>query len=832
MAGGECSECGKKNRLRLQTKLAINEPGDIYEQEAERVADQVMATSARPAVSSAPPSIQRFTGQPTGRLDAATASVDRALASPGRPMEPALRQDMEQRFGHDFSRVRVYSDTAAEQSAREVNANAYTVGSDIVFGAGRFAPGSHEGRRLIAHELAHVIQQTPASEQASESLPGEPRSGTTSNSRAPGIRLPLFSVLQRDTAEESLEPWDELDPEDRKEVEESHEQCTTARNTLWLAQRGNTSTRRTTWINTLSGMCQKIESIDDGDDIDEVTGTFHRYDKFIDRIVTGFAKDWSSVEKRYRDQHGWLLSRGVRSIDSIEAAKYIEDLYKEARGRLDRGAGLRITDEDYSSLKAALENDRYLWVGTLRGARIRAKQLKDMMNVVEDLRRSGDDASKYVPDWSNQVLQEGAHLEAVSTQASAGEANVRSTAKEYADLRSELLEQQERTSNARPAEKSTLEKAALVVKGGVESVVGIFVEAGKQAVDLVQIHWHFLSFGKYNPTFVSDLAAAAEQGATTGDLLKGMVTAPFEIPGRFIKALQDEDWEAIGREAVNLYMLGKALKQSPKMVEQMGARGAQLIAQTQRSLRILRARTVALTMKGEARFMPKAATPPPPAPPKSPAVLGTPPATKVDVPTSTRPTPHQPKDVSKASKRVDPPEAPKGGEKKSTVAKPAKKPSENDRKRLSADDRPKKKPTKKPKPKQQTDPDDQRYAADERADKQRAKDQGKKQTQTRPGKQQSASAPAASDPVFRKQVDQAVKQDLNRTGRYKDSDNWQLQNLDGPFKFDTPDPALPPDQGVRYQARFTRPDGSTIDVSVNYNPLADHFGTIKESSGL
>ena len=69
---------------------------------------------------------------------------------------------MGQRFGHDFSRVRVHSGGAAEQSARDVNANAYTVGHNIVFGAGRFAPGTHEGRRLIAHELTHVVQQSGA----------------------------------------------------------------------------------------------------------------------------------------------------------------------------------------------------------------------------------------------------------------------------------------------------------------------------------------------------------------------------------------------------------------------------------------------------------------------------------------------------------------------------------------------------------------------------------------------------------------------------------------------------------------------------------------------
>ena len=79
-----------------------------------------------------------------------------------RPLDPVLQQDMEQRFGHDFSRVRVHSGGSAEQSAREVNAYAYTVGHDIVFGAGQFAPETHAGRRLIAHELTHVVQQSGA----------------------------------------------------------------------------------------------------------------------------------------------------------------------------------------------------------------------------------------------------------------------------------------------------------------------------------------------------------------------------------------------------------------------------------------------------------------------------------------------------------------------------------------------------------------------------------------------------------------------------------------------------------------------------------------------
>lgn len=154
---GECMECTTKKRV--QTKLAIGASNDPLEQEADRVANQVVAAPAHPAVSGALPHIQRYSGKAAEGSDAAPTSVDRVLASSGSPLEPTLREDMEQRFGHNFSLVRVHSGSAAEQSARDVNASAYTVGRNIVFGAGRFAPGTHEGRRLIAHELTHVVQQ-------------------------------------------------------------------------------------------------------------------------------------------------------------------------------------------------------------------------------------------------------------------------------------------------------------------------------------------------------------------------------------------------------------------------------------------------------------------------------------------------------------------------------------------------------------------------------------------------------------------------------------------------------------------------------------------------
>ena len=77
----------------------------------------------------------------------------------GQPLEDGVRSGMETRFGHDFGDVRVHTDTRASESARAVQAHAYTVGSDIVFQSDRYAPSSSEGQRMLAHELTHVVQQ-------------------------------------------------------------------------------------------------------------------------------------------------------------------------------------------------------------------------------------------------------------------------------------------------------------------------------------------------------------------------------------------------------------------------------------------------------------------------------------------------------------------------------------------------------------------------------------------------------------------------------------------------------------------------------------------------
>jgi hypothetical protein len=165
--------------------LRINTPGDAYEREAERAASAygVTTVAGAPFTSGQVSRLQRCAcggGAPEGECEEcakalqrsaaapAPASPDGALApavvhdvlrAPGEPLDPGVRGRMEHHFGVDFGHVRVHTGARAEESARAVRANAYTVGSHVVFDAGRYQPGAARGQRLLAHELAHVVQQ-------------------------------------------------------------------------------------------------------------------------------------------------------------------------------------------------------------------------------------------------------------------------------------------------------------------------------------------------------------------------------------------------------------------------------------------------------------------------------------------------------------------------------------------------------------------------------------------------------------------------------------------------------------------------------------------------
>lgn len=208
--GGGCPKC-KDNHHLLQPKLKVNEPGGIYEQEADRIADQIMrtpddevtgishvstnmerkCTSCASGEELCPECEQEEEGLIQKNVGNADPSTEFTLSEaevpgtdlrsvqndnevndtnvsdeflhnlgPGQPLDSATRFFFEPRFGYDFSNVRVHSGSEAVESAEAVNAVAYTVGQDIVFSSGHYSPEWHDGRRLLAHELAHTIQQS------------------------------------------------------------------------------------------------------------------------------------------------------------------------------------------------------------------------------------------------------------------------------------------------------------------------------------------------------------------------------------------------------------------------------------------------------------------------------------------------------------------------------------------------------------------------------------------------------------------------------------------------------------------------------------------------
>ena len=201
---GECEECRKKRLSEslaripahdfskvsagLQPKLEINQPGDRFEQDADRMASYVAngITDCEPMGSiSLLPQAQlprhkgagimagepRQIGAPKEAQErelserpsqSAFAAVGAALRENGEPLGAVSRGFMERSFGHDFSRVRVHTDARANESAHAVNAHAYTVGEHIVFARGRYAPSTPAGQKLLAHELTHVVQQHAA----------------------------------------------------------------------------------------------------------------------------------------------------------------------------------------------------------------------------------------------------------------------------------------------------------------------------------------------------------------------------------------------------------------------------------------------------------------------------------------------------------------------------------------------------------------------------------------------------------------------------------------------------------------------------------------------
>jgi len=159
------------------------------------------------------PRLSRSAAEPPGNvrgpIGVSRPIIHEVLRSGGEPLDATIRRAMEPRFRHDFGFVRVHADTRAAESARALGASAYTVGRHVVFSAGEYAPNTAGGQRLLAHELAHVVQQGPggggmpahvAGEDTAQEREAETAGSTVIDRRGPVTVTPTPLVIQRRAA--------------------------------------------------------------------------------------------------------------------------------------------------------------------------------------------------------------------------------------------------------------------------------------------------------------------------------------------------------------------------------------------------------------------------------------------------------------------------------------------------------------------------------------------------------------------------------------------------------------------------------------------------------
>lgn len=491
----------------------VTSPGDPVEREAERLASTALSRTDA-----------HSDDQPDRVLDRRTAPPG-SRESTGRTLEGGVLRDMERRFSHDFSSVRVHTGARADNAAGRLGARAFTLGHEIVMRRDAFAPHTLAGRRLLAHELAHIVQPTP---------PGLIlRQVADDDEHDPRARLPT-ALRGR---------WTRADAEIKRILLE-----------LQTAELTSATVTRRSWISELSRLWTVLAQVTDEATLESVERELGQLEKTVYDTAHAAGARWLDEKSRLHAEIGRMLEEP--SLAHVHAIDYLTGIYTETRNRLDRTGLDVIVDEDFVQLRGTLDDGTHLWFGELQVARMRATELGKMLDVVGGLKGAGEDADKLVPGWEERIEEQLAHLDRLARGAQKQHYRV-----EFEKLQQRLRRGHKEAAARRPRKKGLAEKGFDLIAGAVGAVIDPLIEAGKQVVDLGQIAVHFVSFTHYKPRFVSDLARAAEKGATTTDLLEGMVKGLIETPERLYKAIKKDDWEAIGRETANLYMLAKSGKQ-------------------------------------------------------------------------------------------------------------------------------------------------------------------------------------------------------------------------------------------------------------------------------
>lgn len=495
---------------------------EAHEAEANRIADLVADGESASA---------SLTG-PAGESSDPPSAVEQGLRASGHALDAASRAFMEDRFGRDFSRVRLHAGADASRAAQALGARAFTYGPHVVFGRAP-DPSTHGDRHLLAHELTHVAQQGFA-----------PARGES------GAGRPALALQPDPTIDD---PQAKLDAPAMKRWQALYDEIADLTFKLGMAERESSTVIRKQFLAELGALRYRLGEVSDAGALGPLEADFARWKTRFLGLSAKADEQWGEVDERAEKELKRLAQSS--SAAGVLAYRELSRLYEKTRTNISKIENEHRVDEDYSTLKAMLDADSHLWIGELQAARDRVKELEQMLRVVSTLRAAGQEDEKLVPGWFDRCAEETNRLTLLAKNSPK-----RDTRVQFEQLEKDLRTRQYETYRTKPPKKGLIEKGFDFVKGVLSAVIDPLVEAGKQAVDLGQIALHFVTFTHYEPSFVSDTAKAAEKGATTSDLLKGMVKGLLETPERLWKAIQSGDWEAIGRETANLYLLAKTGK--------------------------------------------------------------------------------------------------------------------------------------------------------------------------------------------------------------------------------------------------------------------------------
>ena len=275
-------------------------------------------------------------------ISSAPPIVDEVLDSPGEPLDSATREFLETRFGYDFGSVRVHRDARAAESARALGAQAYTVGGNVVFDAGQYAPGTTQGQRLLAHELTHVAQQGHA---ALLSSVGQPTGAKISAAAAP-------HALARQQATDGVEDAAETPTPEKSEARRPNLMATLDFNAI-VEQLHDAMDRLGTDEEAVYRALQKLKR-----DPEAITEVKKRYKKYGD-LMADILDEFSGTELEYALQ---LLNAGTAgAAEAIRAAPTSDKDIQAAAERIrDAVEGMGTNEEAIYATLLPFEGDAAL----------------------------------------------------------------------------------------------------------------------------------------------------------------------------------------------------------------------------------------------------------------------------------------------------------------------------------------------------------------------------------------------------------------------------------------------------------------------------------------